>query len=155
MRRMTGAILMLIRPERMIVSAWRGEARTASKPKRPMSMRAPTRLILSIAQQASPNDSGNIESPRAHETALSSVVVTTRSLDVLLELLALQLAAQHVARPHLPDAEVVRDLLAPDYLHSRAPLRQTYTRATSSSTMKTTVSISANDPNARNCIATG
>src|SRR6476620_9460414 len=76
-------------------------------------------------------------------------------LDVLLELLALQLAAQHVARPHLADAEVVGDLLAPDYLHSSAPLRQTYTRATSSSAMKTTVSISANDPNARNWIATG
>src|SRR6478752_2340212 len=104
MRRMTGAILMLMRPDRMIMSAWRGDARNASKPKRPMSIRD------------------------------------------------LQLAAEHVARPHLADAERVGDLLAPDYLHSRAPLRQTYTRATSSSAMKTTVSTSANDPNARNWI---
>ena len=137
------------------MSAWRGEARKASKPKRAMSMREPTMLIISIAQQARPNVSGNIELPRAHETALSSVVVMIALLDVLLEVLALEVAAQHVARAQLADAEVVRDLLAPDYLHSRAPLRQTYTRATSSSTMKTTVSTRAKVPNARSWIATG
>src|SRR3954452_12996142 len=46
-------------------------------------------------------------------------------LDVLLELLALEVAADHVARAHLAHAEVVGGLLSPDYLHSRAPLRQT------------------------------
>ncbi len=111
--------------------------------------------IISIAQQARPNVSGNIELPRAHDDRLVERRREDALLDVLLEVVALQLAAQHVARPHLADAEVVGDLLAPDYLHSRAPLRQTYTRATSSSAMKTTVSISANDPNARNWIATG
>src|SRR4051794_9027122 len=75
--------------------------------------------------------------------------------DVLLELLALEVAAQHVAGAQLPYAEVVRRLLSSHYLHSRAPLRQTYTRATSSSTMKTTVSTRAKVPNARSWIATG
>ena len=152
---MTGAILMLIRPDRMIMSAWRGEARKASKPKRAMSMREPTMLIISIAQQASPKVSGKIELPRAHETALSSVVVMIRSWTYALEVLALEVAAQHVARPQLAHPEVVRGLLPPHYLHSRAPLRQTYTRATSSSTMKTTVSTRAKVPNARSWIATG
>src|SRR4051794_11166333 len=76
-------------------------------------------------------------------------------LHVRVEAPALEVAAQHVARPQLADAEVVRGLLPPHYLHSRAPLRQTYTRATSSSTTKTTVSTSAKVPNARSWIATG
>ena len=57
-RRITGAILIDTRPDRMIRSAWRGEARNASKPKRAMSTRAATIAIISIAQQASPNVSG-------------------------------------------------------------------------------------------------
>ena len=61
------------------MSAWRGEARKASKPKRAMSRRAPTIDIISIAQQASPKVAGNSELPRAQPTALSSVVVRTRS----------------------------------------------------------------------------
>ena len=58
MRRMTGAIFIETRPERMIRSAWRGDARNASKPKRAMSTRAATIDIISIAQQASPKVSG-------------------------------------------------------------------------------------------------
>src|ERR671922_193964 len=49
MRRITGAILIEIRPESMIVSAWRGVARAASKPKRAMSMRGPMCDIHSLA----------------------------------------------------------------------------------------------------------
>ena len=67
------------RPERMIRSAWRGEARNASNPNRAMSTREATIDIISIAQQASPNVSGKNELPRAQATALSSVVVTIRS----------------------------------------------------------------------------
>ena len=67
------------RPERMIRSAWRGEARIASKPKRAMSTREATIVIISIAQQARPKVSGKNELPRAQDTALSSVVVSTRS----------------------------------------------------------------------------
>src|SRR4051794_11421853 len=80
-------------------------------------------------------------------------------LDVLLERVALQVTAQHVARPQLADAEVVGrrggHRFAADYLHSSAPLRQTYTNATSSSAMKTTVSTIANVPKDRSCTATG
>ena len=61
----------------MIRSAWRGEARIASKPNRAMSTRAATIDIISIAQQASPKVSGKNELPRAQATALSIVVVST------------------------------------------------------------------------------
>src|SRR5919109_1309778 len=63
MRRITGAILIEIRPESMIVSAWRGVARAASKPKRAMSSRGPMCDIHSIAQQASPKESGKFAFP--------------------------------------------------------------------------------------------
>ena len=78
MRLITGAILIETRPDRMIRSAWRGEARNASQPNRAMSILAATIGICSIAQQASPNVSGKNELPRAHATALSSVVVIIR-----------------------------------------------------------------------------
>ena len=76
---MIGAILIDTRPARMIRSAWRGEARKASKPKRAMSMRGPAVWNCSIAQHASPKASGKNEFERAHATVLSSVVVSTRS----------------------------------------------------------------------------
>src|ERR1700709_2818843 len=79
MRRTIGAILIETRPERISRSAWRGEARKASQPKRAMSRRAPTTDIISIAQQARPKVAGNSELPRAQPTALSSVVVMIRS----------------------------------------------------------------------------
>ena len=58
MRRMIGAILIETRPERTIRSAWRGEARSASKPKRETSTRDATIDMNSIAQQARPKVSG-------------------------------------------------------------------------------------------------
>ena len=129
MRRTTGAILIEMRPERMSRSAWRGDARNASKPKRATSTRAATIDIISMAQQARPNVAGNMALPRAQLTALSSVVVRTESSDVLLERLALEVAAQHVAGAQLAHAEVVLgglvERLAADYLHSSAPRRHT------------------------------
>ena len=79
MRRTTGAILIETRPDRINRSAWRGEARKASKPKRATSTRAPTIDIISIAQQASPKVAGKIAFERAQLAAFSSVVVRTRS----------------------------------------------------------------------------
>ena len=76
---MIGAILIETRPARMIRSAWRGDARKASKPNRAMSMRGPAVWNCSIAQQARPKASGKNEFDRAQATALSSVVVRTRS----------------------------------------------------------------------------
>jgi hypothetical protein len=75
MRRMTGAILIEMRPDRKIVSACRGVARAASKPKRAMSMRGPMCDIHSIAQQARPKESGKFALPTAQRPTLSSVVV--------------------------------------------------------------------------------
>ena len=75
MRRTTGAILIDTRPERISRSAWRGEARKASKPKRATSTRAATIDIISIAQQARPKVAGKSALERAQWTARSSVVV--------------------------------------------------------------------------------
>ena len=63
----------------IIRSAWRGEARKASKPKRAMSMRALTAPIISSAQQARPKVAGMNALPRAQLAALSSVVVISFS----------------------------------------------------------------------------
>src|SRR5205085_5336539 len=61
-------------------------------------------------------------------------------LDVAVEVLAFEVAAEHVAGLELPDAKVARKRLAPHF-HSRAPRRHTYTNATISSTTNTTVSL--------------
>src|SRR2546423_11224565 len=55
-------------------SAWRGEGRKTSAPKRARSKRAAAMDIMSIAQQAKPKPSGQMELLRAQFTALSSVV---------------------------------------------------------------------------------
>jgi hypothetical protein len=68
------AILCETRPETIIRSAWRGEERKTSAPKRATSYLGETIAIISIAQQASPNVSGQIEWPCAHATAFSTVV---------------------------------------------------------------------------------
>src|SRR4051812_12120284 len=58
-------------------------------------------------------------------------------LDVLLEVLALELAAEHLTRAKLFHAQVAGSAVhrLPRYLHSSAPLRHTNTKATNSSTM--------------------
>src|SRR5260221_8397843 len=58
----------------IIRSAWRGEGRNTSAPNRATSNRAAAIDIISIAQHAKPNPSGQIELFRAQFTALSSVV---------------------------------------------------------------------------------
>src|SRR2546429_8835255 len=73
----TGAIFCETRPETIMRSAWRGEARDASLPNRALSKRAWAVAIISIAQQARPNCAGHSEFRRAHETTRSTVVVTT------------------------------------------------------------------------------
>ena len=118
-----------------------------------MSIRIPTIDIISIAQHASPNVSGKNELPRAHATALSTRRRHHLLLDVRLELLVGQIAAQHVARLELSDAEVRQRLAL--YFHSSAPRRHTYTNAIISSTTNTIVSDSAKVPNARSCTAIG
>ena len=56
-------------------SAWRGDERNASIPKRARSYREETIDIISIAQQARPNVSGHIDFVCAQRTAFSSVVM--------------------------------------------------------------------------------
>ena len=125
---MTGAILIEMRPDRKIVSAWRGVARAASKPKRAMSIRGPMCDIHSIAQQASPNESGKFALPTAQRPAFSSVVVSTDCSTCSSSSGPSSVAAEHVAGAQLAGAELrvgARPELLAGHLHSRAPLRQT------------------------------
>ena len=108
MRRTTGAILIETRPEMMSRSAWRGEARKASKPKRATSTREATIDIISMAQQARPKVIGNSALPRAQPDGLVERRGDDRLADVLLEVVAVELAAQHLLRAALADLEVVR-----------------------------------------------
>src|SRR6266571_3348611 len=71
---MTGAIFCERRPATIIRSAWRGEGRKTSAPKRATSKRAAAMDIISMAQQARPKPRGQMELLRAQFTALSSVV---------------------------------------------------------------------------------
>src|SRR5580700_4636696 len=71
---MTGAIFCERRPATIIKSAWRGEGRKTSAPKRATSKRAAAMDIISMAQQARPKPRGQMELLRAQLTALSSVV---------------------------------------------------------------------------------
>ena len=136
----------------------------------------PTIDIISIAQHASPKAAGKNEFERAHATALSSVVVITRFFDVAFEVGALEVGggvgalevstAQHLARVQPAHAQILGVPGTPGgrrpaadglalHLHSSAPLRHTYTKATNSSRMNTIVSTSAKLPYARSSTAIG
>src|SRR5215831_2325925 len=60
-RTICGAIFFVTVPATIIRSAWRGDGRNTSPPKRAMSYRDAAVAIISMAQQASPNCSGQIE----------------------------------------------------------------------------------------------
>src|SRR5947199_9949522 len=77
MRRSAGAILRDRRPATIIKSDCRGLPRNTSAPKRAMSYREQLIAIISIAQHASPNVTGQMDDRRAHCTIFSTVVVST------------------------------------------------------------------------------
>src|SRR5215471_5279634 len=77
MRRNTGAILRDTRPETIIMSACRGEARKTSEPKRARSLRPLVAFIISIAQHASPKVAGHSDDFRAQLISESRLVVRT------------------------------------------------------------------------------
>src|SRR5439155_8744470 len=70
----TEAIFCESRPATIIRAAWRGDGRKTSAPNRATSKRAAAMDIISMAQQANPKPSGQMELLRAQFTALSSVV---------------------------------------------------------------------------------
>src|SRR3982750_1541702 len=76
-RRSAGAILRESRPATIIRSDCRGLPRKTSAPNRAMSYLEQLIAIISIAQQASPNVTGQIDDRRAHWTIFSTVVVRT------------------------------------------------------------------------------
>src|SRR5215471_10110374 len=77
MRRRTGAILRETRPETIITSACRGEARKTSEPKRARSLRPLVAFIISMAQQARPKVAGHRDDLRAQLINESRLVVNT------------------------------------------------------------------------------
>jgi len=62
-----------------IATAWRGDPRNTSAPKRATSYRLAAMAIISIAQHARPNVTGQMAERRAHCTIFSTVVVNTGS----------------------------------------------------------------------------
>src|SRR5213592_4233482 len=74
MRLSIGAILMVTVPETIIRSEWRGEAH-GTMPKRSTSNRDANVAIISIAQQARPNVTGQMEDLRAQLKTLSICAV--------------------------------------------------------------------------------
>src|SRR5882672_937224 len=76
---MIGAIFCETRPAMIIRSDCRGDPRNTSAPKRAISKREADMDIISMAQQASPNDMGQMEFLRAQLIALPSDVVTMPS----------------------------------------------------------------------------
>src|ERR671915_2664292 len=76
-RRSAGAIFRDSRPATIIRSDCRGDPRNTSAPKRAMSYREQLIAIISMAQHASPNVTGQIDERRAHCTSLSTEVVKT------------------------------------------------------------------------------
>ncbi len=135
---MTGAILVDTRPDRMIRSAWRGEARNASQPKRAMSARAPT-TVHHLDRAAGEAEGHRVQRvPARPRHCLLERGRHHGLLRVSLHLLVLEPAAEHVASHQLTGAELRRrpgrvagtgERLAL-YLHSSAPRRHTYTKAT-------------------------
>src|ERR671923_2531908 len=75
MRLSIGAILMVTVPDTIMRSEWRGEAH-GSMPKRSTSKREANVAIISIAQQARPKVTGQIDDLRAQLKILSVLVVT-------------------------------------------------------------------------------
>src|SRR5271156_4759349 len=71
-RLMIGPIFCATRPDTIIRSACRGEARKTSEPKRAMSYVEFVALIISIAQQASPMVSGQTDELCAQRLTSSS-----------------------------------------------------------------------------------
>src|SRR6476620_3682745 len=97
--RITGAILLLTRPAIIIRSDWRGDPRKTSAPNRAMSNRDADIDIISIAQQAKPNDIGQIEFLRAQLIAFPSEVVRIPSESRLSSKPSLSMRANNSAGP--------------------------------------------------------
>src|SRR6266536_3196036 len=72
-RRTGGAIFQVTVPATIIRSAWRGDGRNSSAPKRAMSYRGMAVAIISIAQQARPKATGQREERRDQLTMPSTV----------------------------------------------------------------------------------
>src|SRR3972149_5943963 len=77
MRLSIGAILMVTVPETIMRSEWRGEAK-GTMPRRSTSKREANVTIISMAQQARPNVTGQTEDLRAQLKKASATVVTMK-----------------------------------------------------------------------------
>src|SRR5436190_15013233 len=127
---MTGAILIDTRPAMIIRSDWRGDPRNTSAPKRAISKRDALIDIISMAQQARPNDMGQMEFLRAQLIAWSSLVNSTPSFAAAaaLSMAALSMRAKSSGGP------LAKGAFIPSFSHTRcggppersAPPNQTF-----------------------------
>src|SRR6188768_3356027 len=77
MRSSIGAILIVTVPDTIIRSEWRGDAH-GTMPRRSTSKRDANVAIISMAQQARPNETGQTEDLRAQLKNPSATVVTAK-----------------------------------------------------------------------------
>src|SRR5690348_16713693 len=102
----------------IIRSDWRGEPRKTSAPKRAISKREADIDIISMAQQASPNDIGQMEFFRAQLIALPREVVRMSWESRLSSKPALSMRAKrssmsscsHESGPHANDPPALRSI---------------------------------------------
>ena len=73
---MFGTIFLVTVPDTIIRSAWRGVARNSPAPKRSMSKREAAMQIISMAQHASPNCTGQMDDLRPQLYTSSSMSMT-------------------------------------------------------------------------------
>src|SRR5207245_9578198 len=98
MRLSIGAILIVTVPETIIKSEWRGDAH-GTMPKRSTSKRDAKVAIISIAQQASPKVTGQIDELRAQLKILSVAVTTIHPPGMSWIASAIDASAWHVYTP--------------------------------------------------------
>jgi hypothetical protein len=79
MRKTAGSIFFEHVPDTIIKSAWRGEGRATSMPKRARSYLLTNAAIISNAQQANPKPSGHMDDLRDQFTNHSRLVTCTVS----------------------------------------------------------------------------
>src|SRR5713226_2075004 len=104
MRRNAGAIFRERRPATIMRSDCRGLPRNTSAPKRAISYREQLIDIISIAQHASPNVTGQIEDRGAHWTIFSTLVVRTG----MSASRPMRRLAPPVERAFAPDVDITR-----------------------------------------------
>ena len=114
-------------PATIIISAWRGVLRNTSAPNLARSYRDAPVAIISMAQQASPNESGHGEEERAQLKIQSREVIKTLSSNFPS---ITPIFFSHGMFSYLYEDYDFIASRSSDFTHSKSPFFQTYARPT-------------------------